>query len=84
MKVSVKVLTKIERQTCVCACVCVRACLELGELLHQLLLLLAVAQRGEDVQEDLEEVQTLPRHTGQGEDGCDAAHTHTHTQRKRD
>ena len=57
-------------------CVCVCVYLELRELLHQLLLLLAVAQWRQDVQEDLQEVQTDSRHAGQGEDRRDAARTH--------
>jgi len=49
--------------------------LELRQLLHELLLLLAVAERRQDVEEDLEEVQVLTRDAGQGEDGRDAADT---------
>ena len=60
-------------------CVCVCAYLELGGLLHELLLLLAAAQRREDVEELLEEFQPLPPHTGDQEDGGDATHTHSHT-----
>ena len=57
-----------------CVCVSVCACyLELSELLHELLLFLAVAEWGDDVEEDLEQIQTFPRHTGHGEDGSDAA-----------
>ena len=41
-------------------------------MLHELLLLLAVAERRQDVEEDLKQGQTLSRHAGQGEDGCDA------------
>lgn len=56
-----------------CVCLYVRVCyLKLSELLHELLLLLAVAERRQDVEEDLKQVQTLSRHAGQGEDGCDA------------
>ena len=56
--------------------------LELCELLHELLLLLAVAEGRQDVEEDLEVLQALPRHVGQGEDGSDAgeeSHTHVNT-----
>lgn len=53
--------------------------LELSELLHQLLLLFAVAEWRKDVQEHFEEIQILPRNAGQCEDGSDAAHTHRHT-----
>lgn len=57
-----------------CVCLYVRVCyLKLSELLHELLLLLAVAEWGDDVEEDLEQIQTFPRHTGHGEDGSDAA-----------
>lgn len=51
--------------------------LKLGQLLHQLLLLLGVAQRGDDVEEDLQQVQTLSGHVGQSEDGRDAARKNT-------
>lgn len=51
--------------------------LELRELLHQLLLLLAVAEWREDVQENLQKVQVFSRNAGQGEDGRDAAQTQT-------
>lgn len=47
--------------------------LELGQLLHELLLLLAVGEWREDVQEDFKQIQTLSRHTGQCEDGGDTA-----------
>jgi len=44
--------------------------LELRELLHELLLLFAVAQRRKYVEKDLQKVQILTRYTGEGEDGC--------------
>lgn len=47
--------------------------LKLGQLFHQLLLLLGVAQRGDDVEEHLQQVQTLSGHVGQSEDRRDAA-----------
>lgn len=47
--------------------------LKLSKLLHELLLLLTVAEWRDDVEEDLEQVETLPRHAGQREDGCDSA-----------
>lgn len=46
--------------------------LELCELLHELLLLFAVAQWRKNIEEDLQEVQILPRYAGEGEDGCHA------------
>ncbi len=53
-------------------CALVRVCLylELCELLHELLLLLDVAQRRKNVEKDLQKVQILPRNTGDGENGC--------------
>lgn len=54
-----------------------RTYLKLGQLLHQLLLLLGVAQRGDDVEEDLQQVQTLSGNVGQSEDGRDAANKNT-------
>lgn len=49
--------------------------LELSKLLHELLLLFAVAQGGQDVEENLQQVQILPRYTRQRENGSDAAYT---------
>lgn len=43
--------------------------LELRKLLHELLLLFAVAQRRKNVEKDLQKVQILTRYTGEGEDG---------------
>lgn len=48
--------------------------LELGELLHELLLLLAIAEGGQDVEENLEQIQILPGNTREREDRRDAAH----------
>lgn len=56
-----------------------RTHLKLGKLLHELLLLLGVAQWRNDVQEDLQQIETLSRHAGQSEDGCDAARKNTVT-----
>lgn len=47
--------------------------LKLSQLLHKLLLLLAVAEWRDDVEEDLQQVKTLSRYTGQGKNGRDAA-----------
>lgn len=46
--------------------------LKLCQLLHEFLLLFAVGERWQDIQKDFEQVQTLSRHTGQGEDRGDA------------
>ncbi len=65
-------------------CALVRVCLylELRELLHELLLLLTVAQRRKNVEKDLQKVQILPTHTGEGENGRHtvgrAIHHYTH------
>lgn len=47
--------------------------LKLCELLHQFLLLFTVGQWRKDVEEDFQEIQILPRNTGQCEDWGDAA-----------
>lgn len=52
--------------------------LELRELLHELLLLFAVAQRRKNVEKDLQKVQILPRYTGEGEDGRHTVRRETH------
>lgn len=57
--------------------------LKLSQLLHELLLSFTVAEGRDDVEEHLEQVQTLPRDTGQGKDGRDAAEAeHKHVIRK--
>lgn len=60
-----------------CAPFHMKTYLKLSQLLHQLLLLLGVAQRGDDVEEDLQKVQTLSGHVGQSEDGRDAVGKNT-------
>lgn len=58
--------------------------LKLGQLLHELLLLFAVAERREDVEEDLQEVKALSGHTRQGENRRDAVRENGVTIRRND